>query len=154
MRQKRRMLSTLDENCAMMKDFCERATIKGKDILWYIGDETEEERAALIHAMCSYSYTPDELTEMLSFADYAEGFFKDTARRQALRVLANDAAPEQLADFFSEINAAYFAGHMDLFIVDEQILSRWQRQTAFLARYLDSIVQEPRRNHCELTIDY
>lgn len=91
---------------------------------------------------------------LLSFADYAEGFFKDTARRQALRVLANDAAPEQLADFFSEINAAYFAGHMDLFIVDEQILSRWQRQTAFLARYLDSIVQEPRRNHCELTIDY
>lgn len=66
MRQRRRMLSTLDDNSAMMKDYCDQATIKGKDILWYLSDNTEEERAALIHALCSYSYTPDELNQVLA----------------------------------------------------------------------------------------
>ena len=64
-RQRRRMISLLDENSAMMKDFCTRATIKGKDILWYLSDETEEERAALIHALCCYPYTPEELDEIM-----------------------------------------------------------------------------------------
>lgn len=64
--QRRRMLASIDENNALMKDFCESATIKGKDILWYISDATEEERAALIHALCCYSYTNDELNQILS----------------------------------------------------------------------------------------
>lgn len=64
--QRRRMLASLDENNALMKDFCESATIKGKDILWYISDTTGEERAALIHALCCYSYTNDELNRVLS----------------------------------------------------------------------------------------
>ena len=46
--------------------YCDQATIKRKDILWYLSDETEEERAALIHALCSYSYTPDELNQALA----------------------------------------------------------------------------------------
>lgn len=49
--QRRRMLASLEENNALMKNFCESATIKGKDILWYISDATDEERAALIHAL-------------------------------------------------------------------------------------------------------
>lgn len=65
-RQRRHMLASLDENNALMKDFCESATIKGKDILWYISDATAEERAALIHALCCYSYTSDELDRILS----------------------------------------------------------------------------------------
>lgn len=65
-RQRRRMISSLDENSAMMKDFCERATIKGKNILWYLSDETEEERAALIHALCSYDFALEELIEVLT----------------------------------------------------------------------------------------
>lgn len=64
--QRRRMLASLDENSVLMKDFCESATIKGKDILWYISDSTEQERAALIHALCCYSYTSDELDRILS----------------------------------------------------------------------------------------
>lgn len=66
--QRRRMLASLDENNTLMKDFCESATIKGKDILWYISDTTEEERAALIHALCCYSYTDDELNRILNIA--------------------------------------------------------------------------------------
>ncbi len=65
--QRRRLLGTLDENNALMKDYCERATVKGKDILWYISDETEAERAALIHALCCYSYTEDELEKAFAF---------------------------------------------------------------------------------------
>lgn len=64
--QRRRMIAALEENSALMKDFCERATIKGKDILLYISDDTEEERAALIHALCCYSYSLDELEKMLN----------------------------------------------------------------------------------------
>ena len=64
-RQRRRLLSSLDKNSARMKDFCEKATIKSKDILWYLSDETEEERAALIHALCVYSYAQDELNSVL-----------------------------------------------------------------------------------------
>lgn len=91
---------------------------------------------------------------LLNFADYAENFFKDTARRQALAVISQDDRPEQLADFFAEINAAYFAGRMDRFAPDEQLLSRWQQQPAFLTLYIDSIVQEGPRNHCEWTLAY
>lgn len=66
MRQRRRILSTLVDNSTMMKDYCDQATIKKKDVLWYLSDNTDEERAALIHALCSYSYTPDELDQVLA----------------------------------------------------------------------------------------
>ena len=65
LRQRRRLLSLMDDNSAMMKDYCELATIKGKNTLWYVSDETEEERAALVHALCSYVYAPDELERIL-----------------------------------------------------------------------------------------
>lgn len=121
MRQRRRMLSTLDENSAMMKDFCERATIKGKDILWYISDETEEERAALIHAMCSYSYTPDELTAMLSFASprlaaYLQLFTFDEFNT---RVMESDASVRALlTDYFQRYKIQKLTNHQDRDFVD------------------------------------
>ncbi|MGN0971409.1 MAG: metallophosphoesterase [Aristaeellaceae bacterium] len=86
------------------------------------------------------------------FAGYSEAFFKQNARRQALARITQDNQPEQLADFFAEINAAYFAGRMDAFAPDGQLLERWRQETAFLAQYIDSIVQEPPRNHCTLTL--
>ena len=89
---------------------------------------------------------------LMDFAAYAEGFFKQNARRQALARITEDESPEQLADFFAEINAAYFAGRMDAFVPDEQLLERWRQEPVFLAGYIDSIVQEPPRNHCALTL--
>ena len=89
---------------------------------------------------------------LMDFAAYAEGFFKQNARRQALGRITEDESPEQLADFFAEINAAYFAGRMDAFVPDEQLLERWRQEPVFLAGYIDSIVQEPPRNHCALTL--
>lgn len=93
-------------------------------------------------------------SNLLHFADYAENFFKETARRQALAAISQDDNPEQLADFFVKINAAYFAGRMDFFTLDEKMLNRWRQQPAFLALYIDSIVQEGPRNHCELILPY
>ena len=89
---------------------------------------------------------------LVDFAGYSEAFFMQNARRQALAKVTQDDQPEQLADFFAELNTAYFAGRMDAFVPDEQLLERWRKETAFLARYIDSIVQEPPRNHCALTL--
>ena len=89
---------------------------------------------------------------LLDFSDYSEDFFKTNARRQALAVIAQDECPEQLADFFADINAAYFAGRMDTFVLDTQLLARWQQQPVRLAQFIDSIVQESPRNHCVLTL--
>lgn len=88
----------------------------------------------------------------MDFAGYSEAFFKDTARWQALAAATRDDQPEQLADFFADINAAYFAGRMDVFALNVQLLERWQQQPTFLSLYIDSIVQEQPRNHCALTL--
>lgn len=89
---------------------------------------------------------------LLDFAGYSEAFFKDTAHWQALAAATRDDQPEQLADFFADINAAYFAGRMDVFALNVQLLERWQQQPTFLSLYIDSIVQEQPRNHCALTL--
>ena len=89
---------------------------------------------------------------LLDFAAYSAAFFQSTARQQALAAVSQDGSPEQLADYFAALNAAYFAGRMDGFAQDAQLAERWRQQPAFLARYIESIVQEPPRNHCALTL--
>lgn len=89
---------------------------------------------------------------LLDFAAYSAAFFGSTARQQALAAVSQDDTPEQLADYFAALNAAYFAGRIDGFALDAQLAERWQRQPAFLARYIESIVQEAPRNHCALTL--
>ena len=89
---------------------------------------------------------------LLDFAAYSAAFFQSTARQQALAAVSQDDNPEALADYFAALNAAYFAGRMDGFAPGAQLAERWQQQPAFLARYIESIVQEPPRNHCALTL--
>ena len=89
--------------------------------------------------------------DLLHFAEYSAAFFRNTCIRQALDAIQEDEAPEQLADFFADVNAAYFAGRMDRCPIDAQLAARWQRQAGFLARYIESIVQEPPQNACEWT---
>ncbi|MFR2495210.1 MAG: metallophosphoesterase [Christensenellales bacterium] len=61
--------------------------------------------------------------QLLHFSDYASQFFRTTCIRQALQSIQKDDAPEQLADFFAEINAAYFAGVW----MPAQLTRRWRR---------------------------
>ena len=91
---------------------------------------------------------------LTDFVSYSERFFKDNARRQARAAITEDQDPEQLADAFAELNAAYFAGRLDVCPISEELVSRWQKQSFFLARYVAAIAQEEPRSHCELTIAY
>ena len=93
LRQRINILQSMEENSSLMKDFCERATIRGKDILWYLSDETEEERAALIHALCCYEFSDDELPEILgrvspTLSEYLRQFTFDEFNT---RVMESDA---------------------------------------------------------------
>ena len=115
-RQRRRMLSTFDENSAMMKDFCDRATIKGKDVLWYLSDETEEERAAIIHALCTYRYSSEELCTILKtvspqLAAYLELFRFDEFNT---KVLESDAYVRGLlTDYFQRYKLQKLTNRQD-----------------------------------------
>lgn len=93
-------------------------------------------------------------SRLTDFTSYSERFFKDNARRQARAAIMDDESPEQLADAFAELNAAYFAGRMDTCPVGDELLSRCEKQSFFLARYVASIAQEEPRNCCELTLAY
>ena len=121
MRQRRRILSTFDDNSAMMKDFCDHATIKGKNILWYLSDETEEERAALIHALCCYNYTPAELEQMLAvvsplLAAYLQQFTFDEFNT---KVMESDAHIRNLlTDYFQRYKIQKLTNHQDRDFVD------------------------------------
>ena len=69
-----------------------------------------------------------------------------------LAAIAGDDAPEQLADFFAEANAAYFSGRMDTLTRDSALEKRWQAQSGFLPLYLADILSQPPVNQCELTL--
>lgn len=69
LRQRSRLLQGFEENGTLLKDYCDKATIYGKNVLRYLSDDTEEERAALIHALCTYEYTPAEITALLKSDD-------------------------------------------------------------------------------------
>lgn len=89
---------------------------------------------------------------LLDFAAYSADFFRACCLRQALAAIAGDDAPEQLADFFAEANAAYFSGRMDTFARDSALEKRWQAQSGFLPLYLADILSQPPVNQCELTL--
>lgn len=116
LRQRRRMLSSMDDNSAMMKDYCALATVKGKDILWYLSDETEEERAALIHALCSYPYDPDELERILpavspQLAAYLQPFVFDESNT---KLMESDADIRGLLTaYFQRYKLQKLTDHLD-----------------------------------------
>ncbi len=121
LRQRSRIISLLDENSARMKEFCERATIKGKDILWYLSDETEEEKAAIIHALCTYSYTNNELNSALcaispQLYQYLQKFVFDEFNT---RVMESDAYIRPLlTDYFQRYKLQKLTNHQDREFVD------------------------------------
>ena len=65
-KQRKHLLDSFSENKALQKEFCDTATIKRKNILWYLNDSTEEGRAAIIHALSCYEYSYDELEQVFS----------------------------------------------------------------------------------------
>ena len=120
-RQRRQMLQTMDDNASLMKTFCEKATIKGEKILWYLSDETEEERAALIHALCCYSYTTDVFEKILpvvsvQLSQYLQQFIFDSFNT---RVMESDAyVRDLLTRYFQRYKLQKLTNHIEPDFVD------------------------------------
>ena len=94
-------------------------------------------------------------TNDMTFSEYAEWFFKEIAFYQALYSGIDDENPEELASYFADINAAYFAGEMDSVTIDKGLLKRWNNQVGFLPFYIDNIVtQEANTNHTHWSRTY
>lgn len=79
---------------------------------------------------------------LLHFEDYAADFFYSTAYRQAVTELADMPDAEAMADYFSRVNAAYFAGRMDTAPQSANLLKKWKKQDSFLAAYLQSMTAD------------
>ena len=59
-----------------------------------------------------------------------------------------------LAAFFTEVNAAYFAGRMDAVDWDEALFAEWRAQEGFLSNYLETIAGDGFQNHTETTFTF
>lgn len=79
---------------------------------------------------------------LLHFEDYASDFFYSTAYRQAVTELADAPDAEAMADYFAQVNAAYFAGRMDTAPQSTELPRKWKKQDSFLAAYLQSMTTD------------
>ena len=120
-RQRQLILASFDENSALMKEYCEKATIKGKNILWYLSDVTDEERAAMIHALSCYEYSFDELNEVLKYISpklyaYIQRFIFDEFNT---KVMSTDVYIHPLlTDYFQRYKLQKLMNRQDTEFVD------------------------------------
>lgn len=91
---------------------------------------------------------------LLDFDETARRFFLDTGTRQALSELDGAENAPALADFFAEVNAAYFAGRMDAVDWDDGLFDEWQERDIFLSGYLASIAEDGFQNHTETAFTF
>ena len=80
-----------------------------------------------------------EEPELLDFAAYSESFFKDTAVRQALDELEGVENAGELAQFYADVNALYFAGRTELIEWDDALMDAWSGYGYFIPAYLQTI---------------
>ena len=64
------------------------------------------------------------------------------APAQAAATLGEQKDAQALADFFAEVNTAYFAGRMDTLAWQEERYRQWQQLEGFLPRYLASMAAQ------------
>lgn len=120
LRQRKQMLASLDENNSLMEDFCQRATIKGKNVLWYLSDETEEERCALIHALSCYQYSFDDLCNVLkvaspSLCSYIQRFVFDEFNTKTME--SDSYVREFLTNYFQQYKLQKIMNRQDVSFV-------------------------------------
>ena len=84
--------------------------------------------------------------DLLDFAGYTERFFGESSRSQAMEELSGRTDAGQLADFFAQVNAAYFAGRLDTLDRDTALWQTWNGLNGFLSVYLQSIRDDPARD--------
>ena len=77
--------------------------------------------------------------DLQNFPEISRQFFWDTGYRQAVQMWGDAPEREALADFFADVNTAYFAGRLDTVPWNEALFDTWQTRDSFLSRYLASI---------------
>lgn len=90
--------------------------------------------------------------DLLNFAKYAQMFFWNTSFRKAEQELSSNINIHNkriLAEFFADINTAYFAGRTDTIDQKEELVAEWVQQSSFLSTYLESISDDGFQNHNE-----
>ena len=90
--------------------------------------------------------------DLLNFAKYAQMFFWNTSFRKAEQELSSNINIHNkriLAEFFADINTAYFAGRTDTIDQKEELVAEWVQQSSFLSTYLKSISDDGFQNHNE-----
>lgn len=150
-KQRKRLLATLEENSALMSDFCARATIFGKQVLRYFTTDTEEERAAIIHALCMYTYEHDELLAFLKecapeLALYLGSYEFDEFNT---KLLESDAEIRDfLTEYFNQYKYQKITDHQDLDFIakvekaaQDRIYSKLQPRTAIVKKLDKTDVQ-------------
>lgn len=129
-KQRCRVLKQCNINHALMKDYCAHATIHGRDVLRYLSDQSEEEKAAIIHALCTYPYSYEEMVMLLKeaapeLALYLRKFVFDAYNT---KLLESDALfREKLTDYFQRYKLQKLTNHHDddfVTIVEEEAQQR------------------------------
>ena len=58
-----------------------------------------------------------------------------------------------MAEYFAEVNYAYFSGHLEQARQNRELLNAWKKSASFIGGYLDSISGEPRGNQNILKLE-
>lgn len=88
---------------------------------------------------------------LLNFAAYSEGFFVDTALRQAHDTLGDEPDADALADFYARVNTNYFAGRTDLIEWDDELVAEWEGHGYFISSYFESIRLDGAADHTHMS---
>ena len=130
LRQRRRILQAFEENDVLMKDYCDKATVFGRNALRYLSDSTEEERAAIIHALCIYDYSYSEMITMLrdvapELALYLQEFTFNSYNTKTLE--ADAPIRSLLTEYFQKYKIQKITNHQDrdfIGVVEEEAQKR------------------------------
>lgn len=83
---------------------------------------------------------------LLDFSAYSLAFFKGSGRIPE--------AESELLTFFTELNAAYFSGRLDLVRADDPMFDRWGEAFGFEGQYIMSIRDEAGLDSTRLTLHF
>jgi 3',5'-cyclic AMP phosphodiesterase CpdA len=100
------------------------------------GSGTYDTRAVDVTAWAREN-APDNET-LLHFADYSYNFFLEGGYTQGLEAAGDRADAPALAEFFAQVNQAFFAGRMDTVDLNSAYFDLWQSVDGFMPLYLDS----------------
>lgn len=89
---------------------------------------------------------------LLDFSTYSENYFKESSQRKLMSQIKQTPNTQAIAEYFSDLNTAYFGGRGDLYPDESELLSLPEIKGSFLSEYMRSIRLEPAVNHNHLSL--